>query len=226
MMMLYLIGIVFAVIGMIVQGRLKSKFDKYSKQVLQSGLSGKEIAEKMLHDHGIFDVKVISVQGHLTDHYNPTNKTVNLSQNVYHGRSSAAAAVAAHECGHAVQHATAYTWLQFRSAIVPIANAASSIMPWILMAAILMLSRFPQLLLLAIIAQAALTVFVLVTLPVEFDASRRALLWIREKNVVVQSEYVDAKDALKWAGMTYAVSAIAAVTQLLFLILRYAGRRD
>lgn len=226
MMMLYLIGIVFAIIGMIVQGRLKSKFEKYSQQTLRSGLSGKEIAEKMLRDHNISDVQVISVQGHLTDHYNPTNKTVNLSEQVYHGRSSAAAAVAAHECGHAVQHATSYAWLQFRSTIVPIANIASSVMPWILMAAIMLLSSFPQLLLLAIIAQAALTLFVLVTLPVEFDASKRALIWIKEKNVVVEQEYADAKDALKWAGMTYAVSALAAVTQLLFLVMRYMGRRD
>lgn len=222
-----LIGIVFAVIGMIVQGTLKSKFEKYSKLSLRNGLSGKEIAEKMLHDHGIMDVKVISVQGHLTDHYNPANKTVNLSHQVYHGRSAAAAAVAAHECGHAVQHAQAYAMLKFRSAIVPMVNIASSVMPWLLMASVFLLSKIPGLLLLAIIAQAAITLFTLITLPVEFDASKRALVWVKEKNVVTTEEYSGAKDALTWAGMTYLVSALAAVTQLMYLIMRYSGsRRD
>ncbi|MEZ4800195.1 MAG: zinc metallopeptidase [Flavobacteriales bacterium] len=222
-----LIGIVFAVIGMIVQGTLKSKFEKYSKMSLRNGLSGKEIAEKMLHDHGIMDVKVISVQGHLTDHYNPANKTVNLSHQVYHGRSAAAAAVAAHECGHAVQHAQAYAMLKFRSAIVPMVNIASSVMPWLLMASVFLLSKVPGLLLLAIIAQAAITLFTLITLPVEFDASKRALVWVKEKNVVTTEEYSGAKDALTWAGMTYLVSALAAVTQLMYLIMRYSGsRRD
>lgn len=222
-----LIGILFAVIGMIVQGTLKSKFEKYSKLSLRNGLSGKEIAEKMLHDHGIMDVKVISVQGHLTDHYNPANKTVNLSHEVYHGRSAAAAAVAAHECGHAVQHAQAYAMLKFRSAIVPMVNIASSVMPWLLMASVFLLSKVPGLLLLAIIAQAAITLFTLITLPVEFDASKRALVWVKERNMVTTEEYSGAKDALTWAGMTYLVSALAAVTQLMYLIMRYSGgRRD
>ncbi|MFY7708637.1 MAG: zinc metallopeptidase [Flavobacteriales bacterium] len=228
MMPLYLIGILFAAIGWFVQYRLKSKFEKYSKSTLGSGLSGKEIAEKMLSDHGIYDVKVISVEGTLTDHYNPVNKTVNLSRDVYHGRSAASAAVSAHEVGHAVQHATAYAWLNFRSAIVPVVSAASGIMPWLFMAAIFLMSRFPVLLLLAIIAQAALTLFTIVTLPVEFDASKRALVWIKDRNVAVATEYDEAKDALKWAALTYVVAALAAIAQLLYLIMLYMGgrRRD
>jgi len=224
--MLYVIGIVFAIIGLGVQSRLKSKFAKYSKVQLRSGLSGKEVAEKMLADNGIYDVKVVSVEGQLTDHYNPVNKTVNLSPDVYHGRSAASAAVAAHECGHAVQHATAYVWLGLRSKLVPVVSAASGIMPWLLMAGILLVSSFPGLLLVAIIAQAAITLFTLITLPVEYDASNRALLWIREKGVVNSSEYDGAKDALTWAARTYLVAALAAIAQLLFLILRYNSRRD
>lgn len=225
MMMLYVIGGAFALIGFLVQTRLKSKFEKYSEMSLISRLSGREIAEKMLADHGIYDVKVISTPGYLSDHYNPANKTVNLSHEVYHGRSVSAAAVSAHECGHAVQHATAYTWLQFRSTVVPIVNVASQIMPWVLMGAVMLLSSVPGLLLIAILAQAAITIFTLVTLPVEFDASKRALLWIKEKNVVIANEYDGAKDALKWAAMTYVVSALAAVAQLVYLILLYGNRR-
>jgi Zn-dependent membrane protease YugP len=225
MMMLYVIGGAFALIGFLVQSRLKSKFEKYGEMSLISRLSGREVAEKMLADHGIYEVKVISTPGYLSDHYNPGNKTVNLSHDVYHGRSVSAAAVAAHECGHAVQHATAYRWLQFRSTVVPIVNVASQIMPWVLMGAVMVLSRFPGLLLIAILAQAAITIFTLVTLPVEFDASKRALLWIKEKNVVIANEYDGAKDALKWAAMTYVVSALAAVAQLVYLILLYGNRR-
>jgi Zn-dependent membrane protease YugP len=225
MMMLYLIGAAFAVIGLLVQARLRSKFEKYSKTTLLSRLSGKEIAERMLRDHGINDVQVISVQGQLTDHYNPSNKTVNLSHDVYHGRSTAAAAVSAHECGHAVQHAQAYAFLQFRSAMVPIVNVAGTVMPWVFMAAIFLMSRFPALLLLAIILQGALTLFTLITLPVEFDASARALAWIKEKNIVVGQEYDESKDALKWAAMTYIVAALAALAQLAYLIMEYAGMR-
>jgi Zn-dependent membrane protease YugP len=229
MMMIYLIAGAFALVGMLVQARLKSKFEKYSKISLGSGMSGKEIAERMLRDNQILDVQVVCVQGTLTDHYNPANKTVNLSQDVYHGRHAAAAAVASHECGHAVQHATAYSFLQMRSAIVPIVSVAGGIMPWVFMAAILMASRFPQLLLLAIVAQAILTLFSIITLPVEFDASARALAWIKNNNIVVNSEYDDAKDALKWAALTYVVSALAAIAQLTYLIMLYAGggrRRD
>ncbi|MCC6601206.1 MAG: zinc metallopeptidase [Crocinitomicaceae bacterium] len=226
MLGLYIIGIAFALIGMWVQWRLKSKFEEYSKVQLGSGLSGKEIAERMLRDNAIFDVKVISVEGQLTDHYNPVNKTVNLSQGVYHGRSAASAAVAAHECGHAVQHATAYTWLGLRSKLVPVVSVASGVMPWILMAGVFFLSRYPSLLLIAIIAQAAITLFTIVTLPVEYDASNRALAWIQEKGVANASEFDDAKDALNWAARTYVVAALAAIAQLLYLISRYSGRRE
>lgn len=222
---LMLIAIVFGILGYAVSYRLRKKFEEYSQLQLLSGLSGKEIAERMLKDHGIFDVKVISVQGQLTDHYNPTNKTVNLSHDVYHGRSAAAAAVAAHECGHAVQHATAYSWLGMRSALVPVVSFASNAMPWVMMGAIFMLSRFPSLLLIAIFLQAAITLFTIVTLPVEYDASNRALAWIKERNVVTDYEYEASQDALKWAARTYVVSALAAITQLLYLIMEYSGRR-
>lgn len=223
--MVYLIGIVFAAIGWLVQMQLKNKFALYSKMTLLNKLSGKEIAERMLKEHSIYDVKVISVGGQLTDHYNPANKTVNLSNDVYHGRSAASAAVAAHEVGHAVQHANAYAMLGFRSAIVPIVNVAGTLMPWILMAGVLLLSRFPGLLLAAIVMQAIITLFTLVTLPVEFDASGRALSWMQSNGIVVSQEYDAAKDALKWAAMTYVVAALAAVAQLVYLISRYSSRR-
>lgn len=226
MMPLYIIGLLFAGIGFLVQSRLKSKFQKYSEMQLLSGYSGKEIAERMLKDSGIYDVKVISVQGQLTDHYNPVNKTVNLSNDVYHGRSAAAAAVSAHEVGHAVQHATAYYWLGMRSKLVPVVSAASGIMPWVLMAAIFLMSRFPALLLIAIILQAAVTLFTIVTLPVEYDASNRALLWIQNNNIVTATEYDASKDALKWAARTYVVAALAAIAQLVYLIAMYNRRRD
>lgn len=223
--MYYLIFIGFAILGWAVSNRLKNKFQTYSEMDLRSGLSGKEIAEKMLNDNGIFDVKVISVEGQLTDHYNPVNKTVNLSFDVYHGRHAAAAAVAAHECGHAVQHAYGYQWLTMRSKLVPAVQLASSIMPWIFMLAIFGLSRFPMLGPIVIALQAVITLFTLVTLPVEFDASKRALAWIDEKMIFTSKEHTASKDALKWAAMTYVVAALAAVTQLLYLILQM-NRRD
>jgi uncharacterized protein len=224
---LFLIGIVFAGIGFLVQMRLKSKFEKYSLVALRSGLTGREIAERMLKDNGIYDVKIVSVQGRLTDHYDPTSKSVNLSNDVYHGKSVASAAVAAHECGHAVQHATAYAMLGLRSKLVPVVNIASTAMPWILMIGVFLISRFPSLLLIAIAAQAAITLFTLVTLPVEFDASRRALAWMESKGMVIGGEHDGAKDALKWAALTYVVSALAAVAQLIYLISRFqsSGRR-
>jgi uncharacterized protein len=224
-MMLYFIGIAFAALGLWVQYRLKSKFEEYGKMTLGSGLSGKEIAEKMLLDHNIRDVKVISVNGQLTDHYNPINKTVNLSNDVYHGRSAASAAVAAHECGHAVQHAAAYSWLNLRSQIVPAVSLASGILPWIMMAAILLMARFPQLLLMAIFLQSIVTIFTLITLPVEFDASKRALAWIEQKGIASPSEFNAAEDALNWAAKTYIVAALAAVAQLVYLIMAYSSRR-
>ncbi len=222
---IWIIGMAFAGIGWLVQMRLKNKFASYAKTQLLRGLSGREVAEQMLSDNGIIDVKVVSVTGQLTDHYNPSTKTVNLSHDVYHGRSTASAAVAAHECGHAVQHATAYAMLGLRSKLVPVVNVAGTVMPWLLMIGVMLLSRVPGLLLIAILAQVVITVFTLVTLPVEFDASKRALAWMDSKGIVIQQEYNEAKDALKWAAMTYVVSALAAVTQLLFLIMRYSGSR-
>jgi Zn-dependent membrane protease YugP len=222
---MWVIGIVFAGIGWLVQSQLKKKFALYSKTQLLKGWSGREVAEKMLSDSGIYDVKVVSVNGQLTDHYNPVTKTVNLSTDVYHGHSTASAAVAAHECGHAVQHATSYAMLGLRSKIVPVVNIASTVMPWLLMFGVMLLSRVPGLLLVAIAAQAIITAFTLVTLPVEFDASRRALVWLESKGVTVEHEHTEAKDALKWAALTYVVSALAAVTQLIFLIMRYSSSR-
>lgn len=210
----------------LVSSRLKSKFEKYSKLHLQNGMSGQEIAEKMLADHGITDVKVISVAGQLTDHYNPADKTVNLSEAVYNQRNAAAAAVAAHECGHAVQHATAYNWLTMRSQLVPIVNVASNYMQWILLGGILMLNSFPQLLLIGIVIFAATTLFSIVTLPVEYDASNRALAWLENKQMLTQQEQEGAKDALKWAARTYVVAALGSIATLMYYISIYMGRRD
>jgi Zn-dependent membrane protease YugP len=210
----------------LVSSRLKSKFEKYSKLHLQNGMSGQEIAQKMLADHGIRDVKVISVAGQLTDHYNPADKTVNLSEAVFNQRNAAAAAVAAHECGHAVQHATAYNWLTMRSNLVPIVNIASSYMQWILLGGILMLNSFPQLLLIGIVIFAATTLFSIVTLPVEYDASNRALAWLENKRMLSQEEQAGAKDALRWAARTYVVAALGSIATLLYYISIYMGRRD
>jgi len=223
--------IVFMIIGFIVSNRLKSKFKKYSQVGLQSGLSGREIAELMLTDHGIHDVNVTSVEGHLTDHYNPGNKTVNLSPDVYHGRSAASAAVAAHECGHAVQHATAYSMLEFRSAMVPIQNVSARILNFLMIGMFLFGFAMQGLglntiFIVVIAAQAVITLFALVTLPVEFNASKRALAWIDERGIVTNQEHAMAKDALHWAAMTYVVAAISAVTQLLYFVMIFIGGRD
>ena len=221
------ISIIFLLISMLVSGVLKSKFNRYGKVGLQAGLSGKEIAEKMLQDNGIYDVKVISASGFLSDHYNPVNKTVNLSPDVYNGRSVAAAAVAAHECGHAVQHATAYQWLKLRSALVPVVQFSSNIVQWILLIGIVMINSFPQLLLAGIILFAAMTIFSLITLPVEFDASRRALVWLDNRRVTSVKEQPMAKDALKWAAMTYVVAALASVATLVqYIMIFLSGSRD
>ena len=210
----------------LVSSRLKNKFEKYSKLQLQNGMSGQEIAEKMLADHGIRDVKVISVAGQLTDHYNPADKTVNLSEAVFNQRNAAAAAVAAHECGHAVQHATAYNWLTMRSQLVPVVNIASTYMQWILLGGILLLDSFPQLLLIGIVIFAATTLFSIVTLPVEYDASNRALAWLENKRMLSQEEQAGAKDALAWAARTYVVAALGSIATLLYYISIYLGRRD
>ena len=212
-----------------VSSRLKSKFEHYSKMQLQNGMSGAEIAEKMLADNGIHDVRVISVAGQLTDHYNPVNKTVNLSEAVYNQRNAASAAVAAHECGHAVQHAVGYQWLTMRSKLVPFVNVASSYMQWVLIGGILLMNSFPQLLLIGIVLFAATTIFSLVTLPVEYDASHRALAWLESKKMLTQQEHDGAKDALTWAARTYVVAALGSIATLLYYVSIYMGggsRRD
>lgn len=221
------ISIVFMIIGMIVQGRLKSKFSEYSKFGTASGLSGKEIAEKMLRDNGIYDVQVTSVQGTLTDHYNPANKTVNLSEEVYSARSISAAAVAAHECGHAVQHATAYSMLMLRSKLVPATQISSTLSQWILIAGLGVMGfggGNPTILLIGIILFSVTTLFTVITLPVEFDASRRALIWLNTANITTPSEKSKAQDALKWAALTYVVAALASIATLVHYIMIYLSR--
>lgn len=214
-------------VGMIVQFRLKSKFAEYAKVPTGSGLSGKEVAEKMLHDNGIHDVTVISVSGFLSDHYDPTKKTVNLSPDVYAGRNVSAAAVAAHECGHAVQHATAYSMLKLRSALVPVVQISSNLAQWVILIG-LGLFTFgggnQTVLLIGIILFAASTLFSVITLPVEFDASARALKWLNSSHLTAPSEYEKAKDALKWAALTYVVAALASIAMLVQYILIYQGR--
>ncbi len=221
------ISVFFMIIGMIVQARLKSKFESYSKVPTGSGLSGKEIAEKMLHDSGIYDVNVISVQGFLSDHYDPTKKTVNLSPDVYSGRNVSAAAVAAHECGHAVQHARAYSMLKFRSALVPVVQISSNLAQWVILIG-LGLFTFgggnQTVLLIGIILFAASTLFSVITLPVEFDASARALKWLDSSHITAPVEHEKAKDALKWAALTYVVAALASIAMLVQYILIYQGR--
>ena len=227
--MIWLIIIFFMIIGGIVSSRLKKKFKKYSLVTLSNGMTGKDIAEKMLADHGIRDVKVVSVAGKLTDHYNPADKTVNLSPDVYNKCSVASAAVAAHECGHAVQHATAYSWLQMRSAMVPAVAFSSKMINFIfimmLLGASFLKFGMDTALLVVIIFQSAITLFTLVTLPVEFDASNRALVWLNSKNITNQQNHPLAVDALKWAAGTYVVAALASLTQLAYYIMLYLGRK-
>jgi uncharacterized protein len=220
---------VFLVAGFIVQGRLRSVFAEYSKVPMRNNLSGKQVAERMLRDHSIYDVKIISVEGQLSDHYNPLTKTVNLSHDVYNGNSISSAAVAAHECGHAVQHAAAYAPLALRSKLVPFVNFASMAMNFVYIAMIFLAFSYHlvnQALLVIIIAQAVVTLFALITLPVEFDASRRALAWMKNTGVSYGEEQQKAETALRWAAMTYLVAALAAVAQLLYFIMRFTGRRD
>ncbi len=215
-------------LSMYISYQLKSKFKHYSKVHLANGMSGKEIAEKMLSDNGIFDVKVISTAGQLTDHYNPANKTVNLSEVVYHERNAAAAAVAAHEVGHAVQHAKGYSWLQMRSKMVPMVSISSNLLQWVLMGGIILYasSGISAVLWIGIVLFAITTAFAFVTLPVEYDASNRALAWLKERNMVLPNEYAGAQDALKWAARTYLVAAIGSLAQLLYFIMIAMGRRD
>lgn len=220
-----IVSLVFIVISMIVSGILKSRFAAFGKIPLAARLTGKEVAEKMLRESGIFDVKVTSTPGFLTDHYNPVNKTVNLSPEVYNNYSVAAAAIAAHECGHAIQHADAYKWLTLRSKMVPAVQFSATIVNWILLIGVFMASSGNTTLLLVGIALFAVTVlFSLVTLPVEFDASKRALAWLQHTNVTNPSEFPKAKNALNWAAMTYVVAALAAVVTLLQYIMIFLGR--
>lgn len=223
-----LVSLLFMGISMLVSMVLKGKFSKYSKVPLRSGLTGREVAEKMLRENGIYDVKVVSVDGFLSDHYNPVNKTVNLSPDVYNGTSVAAAAVSAHECGHAVQHATAYQWLTMRSKMVPAVQISSSLVQWILLLGLIMAisGGNTTVLLIGIILLSVTVLFSLVTLPVEFDASKRALAWLNNTNVTTRDEHPMAKDALKWAATTYVVAALAAVVQLAQYIMIFLNARD
>lgn len=224
----YLIAGIMLLIGFIVSNKLKSKFAAYSQIGLQNRMSGREIAEMMLADNGIYDVRVISTPGHLSDHYNPADKTVNLSPDVYEGRSISAAAVAAHECGHAVQHATAYSMLTFRSAIVPLVNISSQLSQWIILAGMgfLIGGANPTVFLIGIVLFSITTIFTLITLPVEYDASNRALKWLERKHITVGVEHDKAADALKWAARTYLVAAISSVATLLYYLLLFMNGRD
>lgn len=225
MLGIYLISLVFMLIGWLVSMQLKRKIREYSQTDIGTGLSGRDIADRMLRDHGINDVKIISVEGQLTDHYNPLDKTVNLSHDVFYGRNAAAAAIASHECGHAVQHATAYSMLQFRSAVVPAVNFSSKYMHLVLLAGIFTVNIFPSLLLIGIVMFAVTALFSIITLPVEFDASRRALAWLDSSRIATTLEHSKAKDALRWAAMTYVVAALSAIATLLYYVMVYMNRR-
>lgn len=225
MMLGWILMIVIGVGGWIVSAVLQSKFKKYSKVPTDSGLTGRDVAMKMLHDNGIYDVQVISTSGMLTDHYNPANKTVNLSEGVFHSNSVAAAAVAAHECGHAVQHATAYGPLKMRSALVPAVSFASKWVMWVILAGIFMVQAFPALLWIGIGLFAVTTIFSFVTLPVEIDASRRALAWLNTTGITSGGAATQAKDALKWAAYTYVVAAVGSLATLIYYILMALGSR-
>ena len=228
---MYFIAILFGVAGMLISWRLKSKFKTYSQTPLQSNLSGQEIAEQMLADHGITDVRVISVEGKLTDHYNPADKTVNLSEAVYNQRNAAAAAVAAHEVGHAVQHAQAYSWLTMRSKMVPMVNISSNLSQWLIMGGLILGFASKSgigfyVAVAGLILMAIATSFSFITLPVEYDASNRALAWLKNKNMLGQQEYAGAEDALKWAARTYVVAALGALASLLYWAFRVFASRD
>ncbi|UOB16294.1 zinc metallopeptidase [Abyssalbus ytuae] len=224
-----LVGLI-ALFSWIVSSRLKSKFKHYSKVHLRNGMSGAEIAKKMLQDNGIYDVKVISTPGMLTDHYNPKNKTVNLSEGVYNQRNAAAAAVASHECGHAVQHAKGYQWLQMRSKLVPVVSVASGLSQWVIFGGIALLATGAALgqtvLLIGLILFGMGTLFSFITLPVEFDASNRALAWLKAKNMVTPEEYKGAEDSLKWAARTYVVAALGSLATLVYFAMSFLGGRD
>lgn len=217
---------VFILLSWIISYQLKSRFKKYSTIPMNFGMTGRDVAEKMLYDNGIGDVKVMSVEGQLTDHYNPLTKTVNLSRDVYFGNHVAAGAVAAHECGHAVQHAEAYAWLQMRSALVPVVSFASNWVQWVLLGGVLFINTFPQLLLIGIILFALTTIFSFITLPVEINASSRALLWLNSAGITSFESHPKAQDALRWAAYTYVVAALGSLATLLYYIMIYLGRRE
>ena len=224
--MIWIIFIGIALISYLVQANLKNKFEKYSKMPLMNGMTSRDVAIKMLHDNGIYDVKVTSTSGMLTDHYNPANKTVNLSEGVYGSNSVAAAAVAAHECGHAIQHARAYAPLKMRSALVPVVQFSSSIVSWVLLAGILMINSMPQILLAGIVLFAATTLFSFITLPVEINASQRALAWLSSAGITNAFNHKAAEDALKSAAYTYVVAALSSLATLIYYVMIYMGRRD
>ena len=224
--MYWILFIGIAPISYIVQQNLNSKFKKFSKVPLSSGMTGREVAEKMLQDHGIYNVTVTSTPGHLTDHYNPTNNTVNLSPEVYNGNSVAAAAVAAHECGHAVQHAVAYAPLQLRSALVPVVSFASNWVQWILLAGIIMVQTMPSILFIGIILFAMTTLFSFITLPVEIDASRRATAWLQRAGITSNYDHPMAVSALRSAAYTYVVAALSSLATLIYYVLIFTGNRD
>ncbi|MCK9342735.1 MAG: zinc metallopeptidase [Massilibacteroides sp.] len=224
--MYWIIFIAVALASWLVSARLKRKFEKYSKIRLPAGITGREVAEKMLHDHGIYDVTVTNTPGHLTDHFNPANKTVNLSESVYASNSIAAAAVAAHECGHAVQHANAYAPLRMRSALVPVVSFSSRIVMWVLLGGMFLLQSFPQLMLFGIILFAATTLFSFVTLPVEINASSRALIWLRNAGLTNQETQGMAEDALRSAAYTYVVAALGSLATLLYYVFIFMSGRD
>ncbi|MDR1975230.1 MAG: zinc metallopeptidase [Bacteroidales bacterium] len=220
---IWVIFIGFMILSWIVSASLKSKFKRYSKIPTVGGLTGREVAEKMLRENDIFDVTVVSTAGRLTDNYNPTNKTVNLSADVYNGNSIAAAAVAAHECGHAVQHATAYRWLTMRSTLVPVVSFASNWMQWVLLAGILLVEKFPYLLLFGIVLFAITTIFSFITLPVEIDASKRAIVWLDNSGITSYETLPKAKDALRTAAYTYVIAALSSLATLLYYIMIFLG---
>jgi Zn-dependent membrane protease YugP len=226
----YILLGVIALVSWAISSKLKSKFEEYSHVQLRNGMSGAEIATKMLQDHGIYDVQVISTPGQLTDHYNPADKTVNLSEGVYNQRNAAAAAVAAHECGHAVQHAKAYSMLQLRSQLVPLVNVSSTLSQWLIFGGLILGAAMHfgfgfYIAVAGLVLMALTTVFAFITLPVEYDASNRALAWLKNKNMLSQQEYAGAEDALKWAARTYVVAAIGALASLLYWAFQVFGSR-
>ncbi len=226
MAMILIIFGVFALLSWLVSNRLKNKFRQFSRIPVNYGMTGREVAEKMLRENDIHDVQVVSVRGELTDHYNPAKKTVNLSEAVYHTNSVAAAAVAAHECGHALQHAHAYSWLKMRSSLVPVVSITSRWVQWVLLAGILMVQSFPQLLLAGIVMFGLMTLFSLITLPVEINATNRALAWLNTSGITTQQTHPKAQEALRWAAYTYVVAALASLATLFYYIMIFMGRRE